>query len=184
MHSKLIYALIAILSQIAVNGYSITFPETLLTQTVRGEADLLSLQQADGGFERKLAVSGLWGYPLWDQLRLVGKLVSAPDFSQDTKEASVFQSFLIVGGLAEYSWIKWFRYYMNTGPLGIYQKVTYQFENQKESFADLSLGWEVNIGIDYAINNDLFVSYSLGRRIRPVAARIDKMQSLGISFRL
>lgn len=164
--------------------FAMVFPEEPIPMTVGVQSELISLEQADGYFERKWAINGLASYPLMERFNLIAKVHSAPDFGKDTAETSVFQSFFAVGALFEYSWVKLLRFYGNIGPSALYQKVTYEYESQEESFSHHSLALELNLGFDYAIFDGFFVSYSLGRRWRPSDDRLDKSQSLGVKLAL
>ena len=159
------------------------FPENVSPEhQLTFQAGFLSLEQAGGDYERRLVVNMLWCGGRWGGVDLIGKLHIAPDYGSDTAETAVFGSFTSIGGLLEYSWVKWFRFFINTGPSLIYQKVTYQFKTSKESFSDFGAAIELNLGLDYAISDRVFVNYSLGRRFRNEEMRIDKAQSLGLKF--
>lgn len=172
------------------SAFGIIFPEEPIARTFSIQTELIALEQADEKFERKLALNGLVSYPLnsfldypiLEKFRLIGKVHLSPDYGKDTAETAVFQSFVAVGGLLEYSWIKWVRFYANLGPSLLYQKISYQFESETESFSHNSFAWELNLGFDYAIMNELKISYSLGRRQRIADDRLDKMQTLGIKY--
>ncbi len=163
---------------------AIDFPVSSSNLSYIIETGYLSLENGPEDFERRLSVNALTRYQLGQGFSIVSKLHFAPDFSRDTKDFSVYQNFIALGGLGEYSVTKWFRYFINFGPSILYQQIIYEFRGNKQELADFQDTWELNWGLDYALNENLYVRYGFGRRWRRSDHRLDKTQYLGLSWSL
>lgn len=163
---------------------AIDFPANSPKLSYMFETCYLSLENGPEDFERKLSVSALTRYQLGQGFSILSKLHLAPDFSKDTNDFSVYQSFVALGGLGEYSVTKWFRYFINFGPSILYQKIVYDLRGDKQELADFQDTWELNLGLDYALNEHLYLRYGFGRRWRRSDHRLDKTQFLGLNWTL